>query len=128
VSPTFLDFEEVVELHRGMIERYGGIEGLRDPGLLASAIAMPHAAFDGEFVHPDLFAMAAAYLFHIVQNHPFLDGNKRAGAAAAIVFLSMNDIEIQPDEDGLVEITLAASQRMADKNQIADFFRARVQV
>lgn len=127
MSPVFLDFEELIELHREMIERYGGIEGVRDTGLLAAAIAMPQASFGGEFLHPDLFEMAAAYLFHIVQNHPFLDGNKRAGAAAAIVFLSMNDIEIEPDEDGLIEITLATAEGTADKKQIAGFFRALAQ-
>jgi len=75
-----------------MIKTYGGSEGLRDAGLLHSAIAVPQASFGGNYLHAGLFEMAAAYLYHIVQNHPFVDGNKRTGAAAAIVFLAMNDI------------------------------------
>ena len=67
--------------------RYGGLPGLRDEGLLESAVAQAVATFGGEYLHNDIFQMAAAYLFHIVQNHPFVDGNKRAGAAAAVVFL-----------------------------------------
>lgn len=95
-------------------------------GLLQSAIAQPRASFGGAFKHADLFAMAAAYLFHIVQNHPFFDGNKRTGAAAAIVFLALNDVEIDNDEDGLVELTLSVARGEAGKDQIAAFFRDRV--
>ena len=82
-APDFLDIEDVLELHALQLARYGGADGVRDRGLLESAVAQPQATFDGAFVHDGLFAMAAAYLFHIVQNHPFIDGNKRAGAAAA---------------------------------------------
>jgi death-on-curing protein len=123
VTPIFLDIEKVLRTHRSMIEKYGGIEGLRDAGLLHSAVAMPQASFDGEPLHKDLFEMAAAYLYHIVQNHPFMDGNKRTGAAAAIVFLAMNDIELDADEDGLFNITLSVAQGNAGKAQIAEFFR-----
>jgi death-on-curing protein len=69
--------------------------------------------------------MAAAYLYHIVQNHPFVDGNKRTGAATAIIFLAMNDIEIDADEDGLVTLTLAVACSSAGKPEIAEFFRTR---
>jgi len=123
VSPIFLDIEMVMLVHRSLIERYAGLEGLRDAGLLHSAIAMPQASFGGEYLHKDIFAMAAAYLYHIVQNHPFLDGNKRTGAAAAIIFLAMNDIDLVADEDGLVEITLAVAQGSAGKEEVAEFFR-----
>jgi death on curing protein len=67
--------------------------------------------------------MAAAYLYHIVQNHPFVDGNKRTGAASAIIFLAINGVEIAADEEGLVELTLAVAEGIAGKQQIADFFR-----
>jgi len=91
VDPTFLDIEQIIELHLSMIERYGGSEGLRDLGLIQSAIAMPQASFGGEYLHKDIFEMAAAYLFHIVQNHPFLDGNKRTGAAGVVLAVDVND-------------------------------------
>ena len=92
-------------------------------GLLHSAIAMPQASFGGEYLHKDLFEMAAAYLYHIVQNHPFLDGNKRTGAATAIIFLAINGVEVEADEEGLVELTLAVAQGNAGKQEIAEYFR-----
>ncbi len=122
--PAFLRVDEVLEIHRDQLERYGGTAGLRDPGLLLSALAQPQATFGGEFLHPDLLMMAAAYLFHIVQNHPFVDANKRVGAVTAIVFLSLNGIELQADEQGLEQITLATARGEANKEQIASFFRA----
>lgn len=76
-QPWFLNIDHTMRLHRSLIETYGGSEGVRDVGLLHSALAMPQASFGGEFLHRDLFEMAAAYLYHIVQNHPFIDGNKR---------------------------------------------------
>ncbi len=124
-GPCFLDMDRVIRTHRSLIETYGGIEGLRDAGLLHSAVAMPQASFGGQYLHNDLFEMAAAYLFHIVQNHPFLDGNKRTGAAAAIIFLAMNDIEIDADEDGLVDLTLSVASGNSGKREIAEFFRTR---
>ena len=123
MAPCFLDLDLVLRTHRGLIERYGGEEGLRDAGLLQSAIAQPRAMFGGEFLHKDLFEMAAAYLFHVVQNHAFLDGNKRTGAACALIFLAMNDIELEADEDGLIAITLQVATSQAKKEEVATFLR-----
>ncbi len=75
----FLDADEVLDLHAAQLEVFGGGSGLRDRGLLESAVAQPQASFGGQYAHDGLFATAAAYLFHIVSNHPFIDGNKRAG-------------------------------------------------
>jgi death-on-curing protein len=94
MAPAFLSLDEVIEIHRDMIERYGGSTGIRDMGLLQSAVAMPQASFGSEFLHADLFEMAAAYLFRIVQNHPFIDGNKRVGTATAMVFLELNLLRV----------------------------------
>jgi death on curing protein len=124
VLPLFLDLERVLLTHQSLIEAYGGAEGVRDIGLLHSAIAMPQASFGGQFLHKDLFEMAAAYLYHIVQNHPFIDGNKRTGAAAAIIFLAINDVQLDADEDGLVKLTLAVASGQAGKQEIAEFFRS----
>jgi death on curing protein len=123
MQPLFLNLDQVLQIHRNLIETYGGVEGIRDVGLLHSAIAMPQASFEGAFLHRDPFEMAAAYLYHITQNHPFLDGNKRTGAAAAIIFLAINDIELEANEDGLVELALNVAQGKAGKEDIADFFR-----
>ena len=95
--PLFLDLDRVLRTHHSLIEAYGGAEGIRDVGLLHSAIAMPQASFGGAFLHKDLFEMAAAYLYHIVQNHPFLDGNKRTAVAAADVHLRLNGLELGGD-------------------------------
>lgn len=124
MTPLFLDLERVLRIHCNMIRTYGGSEGLRDAGLLHSAIAMPQASFGGDYLHADLFEMAAAYLYHIVQNHPFVDGNKRTGAAAAIVFLAMNDITLHPDEEGLVKITLCIATGKTGKKEVVAFFRS----
>jgi len=120
----FLTLSDILEIQRDQLDRYGGQAGLRDIHLLESAVAMPQAGFGGQYLHQDIFEMAAAYLFHIVQNHPFLDGNKRAGAASALVFLTMNDIDLRPDEEGLYSITLAAAEGKAQKPEIAKFFRS----
>ena len=123
MAPFFLDISHVLRTHVSLIDKYGGETGVRDVGLLHSAIAMPQASFGGEFLHKDIFEMAAAYLFHIVQNHPFIDGNKRAGAAAAIIFLDMNGVDVEADEEGLVALTLRVACAKAGKTEIADFFR-----
>lgn len=124
MTPLFLDLERVLRIHRSMIEVYGGSEGIRDAGLLHSAIAVPQSSFGGEYLHGDLFEMAAAYLYHIVQNHPFVDGNKRTGAAVAIVFLALNGVTLRADEEGLVAITLAVAEGQAGKTEAAAFFRS----
>ena len=92
-------------------------------GLLESAVAQPRAAFGGEFLHADIFEMAAAYMFHIVQNHPFLDGNKRAGLVVALLFLDINDIEIEAPEGSPYGLTVAVATGNAGKPEIAEFFR-----
>lgn len=104
--------------------RYGGSPGVRDEGLLESAVAQAAATFGGEYLHNDIFQMAAAYLFHIVQNHPFVDGNKRTGATAAVVFLRMNDISIEADEAVFENLVRAAAEGQVGKTAIADFLRA----
>lgn len=124
--PRFLSLARVVELHREGIEHYGGDPSLRDAGLLESAIAQPRATYGGEFLHGDLAEMAAAYLFHLVMNHPFVDGNKRVGAFAARVFLFMNDVSFEPPEEAYEAITLAVASGQASKEQVVAFFRQHV--
>ena len=123
MSPTFLTLDEVLEIHHDQLARYGGAAGVRDLGLLQSALAQPQATFSGRFLHADLFEMAAAYLFHLVQNHAFLDGNKRAGTVAAIVFLRMNEQELKVTNDELESLVLSVAQSQVDKAAITTFFR-----
>lgn len=123
MTPNFLGVEDVLSLHADQVALYGGDHGLRDPGLLESALAQPRATFGGAFLHKDLFEMAAAYLFHIVQNHPFLDGNKRTGVVAALVFLDFNGVEIDAPEGSIYDLTVSVATGQAGKQQIAEFFR-----
>lgn len=122
-EPVFLGLDEVLEIHNDQIKRYGGIHGIRDIGLLKSAVAMPAAYFGGDYLHTDIYEMAAAYLYHIVLNHPFIDGNKRTGAVASLVFLLMNRIEINADEDSFERMVLTAAKGKINKAAIAQFFR-----
>jgi death-on-curing protein len=114
--------EEVREIHADQIERYGGSPGIRDISLLQSAIAMPAAGFGEQYLHGDLFEMAAAYLFHLVQNHPFVD-NKRVGVASALVFLELNGVGMKATNDALLEMVLAVVEHKMGKAWIAEFFR-----
>ncbi len=123
MSPTFLTLDDVLEIHRDQLARYGGAAGVRDLGLLQSAVAQPRATFGGQFLHADLFEMAATYLFHLVQNHPFVDGNKRVGAVAALVFLRLNDQDVQATNLELESLVLSIAQGKADKAAIATFIR-----
>jgi death-on-curing protein len=118
-EPEFLDVDDVIEIHASQLEVYGGSAGLRDRGLLESAVAQPQASFGGELAHDGLFAMAAAYLFHIVSNHPFVDGNKRAGMLSAVVFLDVNGISIDHPSDALYDLTMRVAEGRIDKPAIA---------
>jgi death on curing protein len=121
--PDFLSVEDVLWLHSEQVDLYGGHHGIRDQGLLESAVAQPQAMFGGEYLHKDLFEMAAAYLFHLVQNHPFFDGNKRTGAVAALVFLDFNGIDVDVAEGSIYELTISVATGHAKKQQIAEFLR-----
>jgi len=125
MEPVFLSLDEVLEIHEQQIDRYGGTQGLRDAAGLESAVATPQATFGGEFLHTSIPAMAAAYLFHISQNHPFLDGNKRAGANAAITFLLMNGWEPDFGEEELVDMVLSVASGLLAKADLTGIFEAR---
>jgi death-on-curing protein len=116
---TFLTLDEILEIHHDQIERYGGLSGVRDLGLLQSALGMPQAGFGDQYLHENIFAMAAAYMFHIIQNHPFIDGNKRTGLAAALVFLELNGISIEIDEDLLEKTVREIAMGIIGKDKIS---------
>ncbi|MBK7862494.1 MAG: type II toxin-antitoxin system death-on-curing family toxin [Archangiaceae bacterium] len=124
MSFEFLTVEDVLEIHRLQLGRFGGGDGLRDLGLLESALAQPSATFGGEYLHADLFEMAAAYLFHIVSNHPFLDGNKRVGLLAALVFLDLNGVSLLDATDRFYDLTIAVASGSLEKRRVAETLRA----
>jgi death-on-curing protein len=117
----FLNLEDVLEIHTDQINRYGGKSGLRDQNLLLSAIAQPHSTYDGQYLHKTLHDKAAAYLFHICQNHPFIDGNKRVAIVSALMFLAMNALPIDYDETALEKLTFSVAQGKTKKEKIAAF-------
>jgi len=127
-APTFLTLDEVLDLHRESIDRFGGSYEIRDMGLLESALAMPAASFGGQFLHPDLPTMAGALLFHLVQNHPFVDGNERIGAVAARVFVMVNDGEFNPAPADYEKLVLGVASGKITKDEVIQFFQKEVVV
>jgi death-on-curing protein len=121
--PLFLTLDEVLRLHAFQVEQFGGDGQVLDLRLLESAVAMPQQAFGGRFLHESLAEMAAAYLFHIVRNHAFADGNKRTGMHAAIVFLELNGYELDLPVDEAETLTLAVAEGKVEKKVVAEFFR-----
>ncbi|MGH2627820.1 MAG: type II toxin-antitoxin system death-on-curing family toxin [Anaerolineales bacterium] len=122
-NPILLSLEDALEVHRDQVERYGGSTGIRDLGLLESALAMPQAGIAGQYFHADLYEMAAAYLFHIVKNHPFVDGNKRTGTMAAYAFLGLNGIQVVAPPRDLEALVLAVATGKSQKSDVAVFLR-----
>ena len=114
---------EVLLILQDQIRRYGGAYGVRDSDLLSSALAMPSASFEGKYLHKDLYEQGAAYAFHICQNHPFIDGNKRTALAAALVFLSLNGIELADPAEELYGLMMDVSGKGKPKSDIAATFK-----
>ena len=120
---VFLSLDDIPESHLNQIDIYGGSHGIRDIGLLESAIAQPEASYGGQYMHADIFEMAAAYLYHLVMNHPFVDGNKRVGLESALIFLEVNDALLDANDDELVDLVLKTTAGRVGKPEIAEFFR-----
>jgi death on curing protein len=125
-DPVFLTLDEVLAIHADQIRRYGGSHGVRDVGLLSSALAMPQASLGGTYLHTSFAEMAAAHLFHIAQNHPFVDGNKRAALASALAFIWLNNQRLDADEDELVELVMGIAAGRLGKADAAVFIGARL--
>lgn len=123
-EPSFLTLAEVIDIHADQLRRYGGQPGLRDRGLLESALAQPEASFGGEWLHPALHDMAAAYAYHLCQNHPFVDGNKRTALACALVFLEMNGAAVLDPKGVLKNAMLAVASGKMDKAALANRLRS----
>ena len=122
-EPVFLTLAEVIEIHQNQLELYGGTPGTRELGLLQSAVAQPQASFAGKWLHEDIFLMAAAYAFHICQNHPFVDGNKRTALATALVFLEMNHIALDDPKQKLLAAMFKIAKGNLNKKGLAEIFQ-----
>jgi death-on-curing protein len=117
----FLTLDEVLVAHEEQIHLFGGSSGIRDSGLLLSAMGNVEATFGGTFLHETIFEMAAAYLYGICRNHPFVDGNKRTALSAALTFLDTNHIEVHAGENELVELVMSVAEGKISKAGVAVF-------
>ena len=125
-GPSFLTLNHVLDIHRRMIFEFGGDQAVHDHGLLVSAVMMPAARFGGRFLHKGVPAMAAAYFFHLCQNHPFVDGNKRTALASAEIFILLNDMQLTAGNKELEELTLGVAKGRISKGEAIDFFPRHV--
>ena len=122
-APLFLTLAEVIEVHADQLARYGGQMGVRDFGLLESALAQPEASFAGEWLHNDLYEKTSAYAYHLSQNHPFIDGNKRAALACALIFLKLNGVRIRDPKGRLKDAMLRVASGKMQKAEFAQVLR-----
>ncbi len=106
-------------LHSRQIERFGGTAGVRDLGLMESALAQPQATFGGELLHPTLAEQAAAYLYHLAKNHPFVDGNKRTAFAVVVTFLRLNGARLGLSNEAAYDLVMQVAQGQLDKAALA---------
>ncbi len=118
LTPKFLDAETVLRLHDRQIERFGGMTGVRNRGLMESALAQPQATFGGELLHPTLADQAAAYLYHLAKNHPFIDGNKRTAFAVMDTFLRLNGARLGLSPGQAYELTMQVAQGQMGKAEL----------
>jgi len=118
-----LTVEMVQEIHSTAIKQFGGSDGVREPALLESAVATPQASFGGKSPYEDIPEIAAAYLFYLCKNHPFIDGNKRAALGACLVFLRLNDFDPEPDGPEWEELTMGIAASHLDREQATERLR-----
>lgn len=122
-DPIFLTLDHILQIHAYQIEEHGGSAALLNMDLLESALAMPRQSFGDQYAHADLAGMAAAYLFHIVKNHAFEDGNKRAGVHASLIFLDLNGFPLDITDDDVVSLGIGIATGEMSKEGAAGFFR-----
>jgi death-on-curing protein len=121
MEPLFLTLDEALSLHAEQIRLFGGSPGIRDVGLLHSALSSAAATFDGALLHETIFAMAATILYGICRNHPFIDGNKRTAVAAALTFLELNGVEVVADEDPFYDLVIGVAEGRVSKASVTVF-------
>jgi death-on-curing protein len=123
MEPPFLSEAVVLHIHQDQLKRFGGQDGIRDENSLKSAVAMPKAGFGGQFFHNHPHGMAAAYAFHIAENQPFIDGNKRTALAAALTFLEACGVLIEDPTAALFDAMIALGNRQLSKDGLEQLFK-----
>lgn len=120
----FLSIKAAINLYKEMMKKYSNhIGGIQSEALLESAMMEPRASFGKQYLYENLFEMAAAYTYHIIKNHPFIDGNKRAGILIGITFLNLNGIEINASDNKLYQLTIDIASSKKNKKQISRFLK-----
>lgn len=125
-TPEFLSRQTVLEIHADQIEGFGGTSGVRDEGLLDSALAQPQATFSGQLLHPTISEQAAAYLYHLAMNHPVLDGNKRTAFAVMDTFLNVNGYRLDLSNEQAYKLMLNVAQGNLSKPDLISCLRANI--
>lgn len=120
---VYLDLDMVLDIHEDQLAAFGGRSGIRDKGLLEGAIAAPQAGFGDKELYVDIFEKAAVYAFSIAESQPFVDGNKRTGLNAALLFLAINGYEVIECRMELYEVMMGVANKKADKDDIAELLR-----
>ena len=119
----YLTAEQVLFIHYRLVGETGGEHGVRDLGLLESAVARPQATFDQQELYPDLFEKAAAFMESLINNHPFVDGNQRTGIACAVLFLQQNGISFSAKNADLEKFTLRVASSKAGRSEITTWLK-----
>lgn len=122
----FLTLNEVLAVHDLLLVSFGGLAGVRSYELLISAIAQPSTGFSGRYLHVGVFAMASAYAYHIIKNHPFVDGNKRTGMFVAVNFLERNGYPVTFSQDDFYKVALDVATSKLSKEKLAKIFEKAV--
>lgn len=126
-TPRFLSISQVLDIHQDEINSFGGTSGVRDEGLLDSALAQPQATFGGELLHPTIHEQAAAYLYHLAMNHPFIDGNKRTAFAVMDTFITLNGYSLNLSQDQAYNLVIQVVQKEISKEELSAFLELHLQ-
>jgi death-on-curing protein len=126
-TPKFLTISQVLNIHQRQIQRFGGTSGVRDEGLLDSALAQSQATFGGELLHPTIHEQAAAFLYHLAMNHPFIDGNKRTAFAVMLTFLSLNGYTLNLSQEQAYNLVIQVVQKEISKEELSAFLELHLQ-
>ncbi len=120
----YLDLSHIIAMQEVLIQKYGGLHGIRDKGLLESAVSQPRQSAFGEDIFPDIPSKAAAYAFYLTENQPFIDGNKRIATAAALTFIRLNGYDLKVSQEELYEIIMQLTNKKLSREKLTEWFQA----
>lgn len=122
----FFEFEQVTRIHSSLIAKTGGLDGIRDKNLLDSALKVPFQTFDGKDLYPDILDKATQLCFSLINNHPFSDGNKRIGIHLTLLFLKINNVQLNYVQQELIDLGVGIASSRLQKNDIRKWFENHV--